>query len=226
MSNYIIRLESTFTKNANLEYAFKMKKYMKNKFEFFGINSPIRRELSREFLRKENLPPLEILNDVLIELWNKPQREFQYFAMELLSKYSKQLESEDYQLFEFMITNNSWWDSVDYIASNLIGTQFKLFPKLMKPISREWINSDNMWLQRTAIIFQLKYKGDTDTILLFEFIKLHVASSEFFIRKAVGWALREYSKTNPESVIEFVQKHEQHLSGLSKREALKIINRR
>ena len=224
MSNYIIRLESTFSKNANSENAFKMKKYMKNKFEFFGINSPLRRDLCREFLRKENLPPFEIIKDVVIELWNKPERELQYFGMELLSKYSKQLKGDDYKLFEFMITTKSWWDSVDFIASNLVGTHFKLFPNLMKPISIEWADSDNMWLQRTAIIFQLKYKGDTDTELLFEFIKLHASSNEFFIRKAIGWALREYSKTNPKLVLEFVQKHDQQLSGLSKREALKIIN--
>ncbi len=157
MSNYIKNIEAKFSKNANPEYALNMKKYMRNKIEFFGINSPLRRELSREFLRKENLPPTEIIKDIVKELWAKPEREFQYFGMELLSKYSKQLEVDDYQLFELMITTKSWWDSVDYIASNLIGTHFKLFPKLMKPISREWINSGNMWLQRSAIIFQLKY---------------------------------------------------------------------
>jgi len=218
-------MECTFTKNANPGYALNMKKYMKNKFEFFGINSPLRRELCREFLRKENLPSIENIEDIVKDLWNKPQREFQYFAMELLSKYSKQLKNDDYQLFEFMIITKSWWDSVDYIASNLVGTYFKLYPELKKPVSVKWINSDNMWLQRVAIIFQLKYKGDTDTELLFEFIKRHCSSNEFFIRKAIGWALREYSKTNPESVLDFVQKHERRLSGLSKRKALKIINR-
>ena len=199
---------------------------MKNKFEFFGINSPLRREFSKEFLRKENLPSIENIEEIVKDLWNKPQREFQYFAMELLSKYSEQLQNNDYQLFEFMITTKSWWDTVDYIAANLIGTHFKLYPELKEPISIKWINSDNMWLQRTALIFQLKYKGDTDTDLLFDFIQQHASSNEFFIRKAIGWALREYAKTNPESVLEFVQKHEQQLSGLSKREALKIINRK
>ncbi len=226
MSNYVKNIESIFSKNANSEYALNMKKYMKNKSEFFGINSPLRRELCKESLRKENLPPIDIIRDIVNEFWKKPEREFQYFAMELLSKYSKQLEIDDYQLFEFMLTTKSWWDTVDYIASNLVGTHFKLFPELKKSISVEWMNSNNMWLQRTAILFQLKYKGDTDTELLFAFIKQLSSSSKFFIRKAIGWALREYSKTNPKSVKEFVQNNEQQLSGLSKREALKIINRR
>ena len=226
MTNYVKNIETIFSKNANPEYALNMKKYMKNKSEFFGINSPLRRELSKEFLRKENLPPIEIIKDMIKELWEKPEREFQYFGMELLSKYSKQLEADDYQLFEFMLTTKSWWDSIDYIAPNLVGTHFKLFPELKRLIAIEWINSNNMWLQRAAIIFQLKYKGDTDTELLFAFIEQHSSSTEFFIRKAIGWSLREYSKTNPESVLEFVNKHKQQLSGLSKREALKIINRK
>ncbi len=225
MLSYIKRIETLFSENANPEYAFNMKKYMKNKYEFFGINTPTRRKLTREFLRKENLPPYKNIAEIVKELWNKPEREFQHFAMELLFRYSKQLKVDDYKIFEFMITNKSWWDSVDYIAPNIVGTHFKLFPKLMKPISTEWINSNNMWLQRAAILFQLKYKENTDRELLFTFIKQRSFSSEFFIRKAIGWALREYSKTNPKAVLEFVNNYEQQLSGLSKREALKIINR-
>lgn len=225
MSNYVKNIETIFSKNANPEYALNMKKYMKNKSEFFGINSPLRRVLCSESLRKENLPSVKIIKDIVKELWAKPERELQYFAMELLSKYSKQLEVDDYQLFEFMLTTKSWWDSIDYIAPNLVGAHFNLFPEIKNPISVEWINSNNMWLQRAAIIFQLKYKAYTDTELLFAFIKQLSSSSEFFIRKAIGWSLREYSKINPEKVLEFVNKHEQQLSGLSKREALKIINR-
>jgi 3-methyladenine DNA glycosylase AlkD len=224
MAQYVESIKSLFSQNSNTENAFFMKKYMKNKFEFYGIKSPLRNELCKPFLKKENLPELNDIKNIIIELWNEPERELQYFAMELLSKYSKHLKEEDYQFFEFLITNKSWWDSIDYISPNLVAKHFRIFPHLIKPISANWVNSNSIWLQRSAILFQLKSKKETDTDLLFKYIIQLSSSKEFFIRKAIGWALREYSKTNPNMIIEFVEKNENLLSGLSKREALKVIN--
>ena len=171
---------------------------------------------------KENLPNKKELPHIITELWSKPQREFQYFAIDLNRKYLKKIEFQDIELFELMITNKSWWDTVDLIATNLVGAYFKLFPEQIIPVTKKWMNSDNMWLQRTCLIFQLKYKEEIDTDLLTDYILQLKDTKEFFINKAIGWILREYTRTNPEWVIDFVNKHE--LSNLSKREALKLIS--
>lgn len=123
--------------------------------------------------------------------------------------------------FEWMIQQNSWWDSVDTIASRLAGEYFKKFPQQKEAIVLGWSNHENMWLNRTAILFQLSYKSETDEDLLFQVIKQHLHSGEFFIQKAIGWALRQYAYTQPESVKQFVAANE--LKPLSKREALKHL---
>ena len=125
---------------------------------------------------------------------------------------------------EFMIINKSWWDTVDMIASHLVGTHFKRFPGLIPAYTEKWMASGNFWLQRTALLFQLKYKKETDVELMSDLIKRLAGEKEFFIRKAIGWVLREYSKTDPEIVINFVEN--QQLSNLSRTEALKVNNRK
>jgi len=220
----ITSLESIFSQNANAEYAVYMKKYMKDKFEYFGIPAKPRHELTKPFLKKDDLPPINNLGGLVKVLWDKPQREFQYFGVELVEKHIKQLNKNSLSLIEFMITNKSWWDTVDGIASRIVGDLFKTYPALIFPVTEKWMASDNMWLQRTAILFQLKYKSLTDTDLLFKYINELEGSKEFFINKAIGWALREYSKTNQDIVIKFVNSH--NLADLSKREALKVINKR
>jgi len=224
INNYIQEIKTIFERNANSEKAYHMKKYMKDQSEFFGIQSPLRREITKPFLRNENLPPISSIEKITKQLWSLPQREFQHFGMELLVKYLKKMSSDYINLFEFILLTKSWWDSVDFISANLVGPHLKNFPELIKPTTEKWMVSENMWLQRSSIIFQLKYKNTTDTNLLFKYIRLCDGSKEFFIRKAIGWALREYSKTNPELVKEFVDQNPQ-LSGLSKREALKRINK-
>ena len=112
-------------------------------------------------------------------MWAKPQREFQYFAIDLNRKYLKKLEFQDIELFEMMITTQSWWDTVDLIATNLVGTYFKLFPEQIIPITKKWMETDNIWLQRTCLIFQLKYKEDIDNQLISDYILLLNGTNEF-----------------------------------------------
>lgn len=222
ITSYIKSLEDLFSQSANPDNAFYMKKYMKDKFEYFGIQTRPRRELTKPFLKKDTLPTIENLDVLIRELWAKPQREFQYFGIELVEKYSKQLNKNNLPLIEFMVTNKSWWDTVDGIATRVVGDLFRNYPELIIPVTKKWMASDNLWLQRTSILFQLKYKSLTDIDLLFKFIKTLEGSKEFFINKAIGWALREYSKTDPQIVIKFVNSH--NLAPLSKREAMKVIN--
>jgi len=216
-------LENLFRKNANPENAFFMKKYMKDKFRFLGIKSPERRALTRVFYKNHNRPDINNLENIVRKLWKLEEREFQYFAMELVEKELKKMAQNDIQLFEYLAVNKSWWDTIDFIAANLIGKHLSNYSGLVEQMNKKWISSENMWLNRTALLFQLKYKKNLDTKLLKQNILKCRDSKEFFIRKAIGWVLREYSKTNPVWVSEFVDSTT--LSPLSKREALKWINR-
>src|SRR5699024_1198023 len=148
----------------------------------------------------------------------------QSIALELLNQETKRFKQKDIELLEYLVTNKSWWDTVDWVASKHIGHYFQLYPENKKVITNKWIGSDNIWLQRTALLFQLKYKTLTDEELLYNHINQCLESDEFFIKKAIGWALREYSKTNPKSVLMYVDRTT--LSKLSKTEALKAIKKK
>lgn len=220
---FISRIEKALGQNNNPVNAAPMKKYMKNQFDFFGIQSGMRRSLCKPFLRKNSLPPVNQLKEIVCFLWQKPQREFQYFAMELTEKYIKGFDVSHIDLIEFMLVNKSWWDTVDMIAAKIAGPFMMNHQSILKTTNERWINSGNIWLQRTTLLYQLKYKSRTDKKLLFENI-MHLADSkEFFIRKAIGWSLREYSKINPGEVEKFVAS--KMLSPLSRREALKQIRK-
>ena len=218
-NNYIKKLELSFEENRNPEIAAQMEAYMRNQFRFLGIRAPRRKQLLNPFLLKSTKPLIEELSSVVNTLWKNPYREFQFAAMELTNRYSKQLDAEYFALFEYMITTKSWWDTVDFIAANLVGNLVKRYPEQGIKQINEWRTSENLWLVRTCIIFQLKYKAEVNENLLFSVIEENLNHPDFFIRKAIGWALRQYAKFKPETVFKFVNNHE--LSGLSRREALK-----
>lgn len=224
MSEFIQVLSEEFQRSADPENAVGQKAYMRNQFEFFGIKAPIRKDIQKPFLVKTYLPPKEELEGLVKELWNKPEREFQMFGQELTAKYQRQFGEKDIELLEFMVVNKSWWDTVDFIASHLMGSFFKIFPELRQQYVDKWLDSNNIWLQRCALLFQLKYREQVDTELLVYIINRLLGSKEFFINKAIGWILREYSKRNPNWVMEFV--NETDLHSLSRKEALKAINRK
>ena len=193
--------------------------YMKHRFQFFGVKSPTRREFQKPYFEKSNLPTKEDAFQIVRDLWMEPQRELHYFAQEFAYKYKRQFELNDIVFFEWMAKNNSWWDTIDFIAPKLMAEYFLKFPGERKKWVDKWLDSENFWLQRCAILFQLKYKENTDLELLSYVINRLSHSKEFFIRKAIGWILREYARTDADWVRDFVANHE--LSSLSKREALK-----
>lgn len=219
---YITELEKVFQENANVQKAAQQKAYLKNKFAFYGLTSPQRRAVQKSFLAKQYLPTKDIAFQIGKELWGKPQREFHYFSQELIGKYHKQVAIEDIDFIEWMIINKSWWDTVDYIAVNLVGNYFTKFPDRRLLVVDKWLQSGNIWLQRSCLLFQLKYKFNTDTILLAYCIENLLGSKEFFINKAIGWCLRQYSRTNSAWVSSFVENHPQ-LSNLSRKEALRLL---
>lgn len=220
---YIENLAKIYSTHQNPDNALTMKKYMRNQFEFLGIKTPERNILDKQFLSTEGLPQYEDLSIILKMLWQKPEREFQYFGMFLMEKFIKKIQEEDVLLLEWLITNKSWWDTVDLIASHLIGGYFKKYPQNISTQTQQWMKSENIWLQRTCILFQLQYKDKIDVDLLFDLIEELKEKKEFFIQKAIGWALRQLSKTKPALVQNFVENSA--LAKLSTKEALKHISK-
>ena len=221
MHEYIKGIKDIYSRNANAEKAAGASAYLRNQFEFYGLTMPVRRQLSKAYMNATPLPSYASLTDLVNTLYALPQREFHYFAIELIAAYKKQWQPEIIYLIEKMVVTNSWWDTVDYIASELSAPYFNRFPEQIKTVTGEWNRSENFWLQRSSLLFQKNYKAALDKELLTAYI-LHLASSKvFFIQKAIGWVLREYSRHDPHWVKTFVNKHQ--LPALSKRVALKTI---
>lgn len=223
MNPYVDNLREAFEKVANDEKAAKQKAYMRNQFNFFGLGAEEYNKLKKEFLLKHGTPPPTEIENVIQQMWHQPEREFQYFAMSLLEKHIKNTNKEIIHLIEYLIVNKSWWDTIDMIASKIAGDYFRKYNEEIPIYIEKWMASGNFWLQRTCLLFQLKYKSETDQKLLFSLIVKLSDENEFFIRKAIGWALREYSKTNPQAVLQFVASHQ--LKPLSQKEALKVVLR-
>lgn len=212
-----------FGEHRNRELAGPMEAYMKNHFPFLGIKSPLRKELLREQFREYALPePSELFVEAK-KLYELPEREYQYAAIALIDKMKKELTTDDFPMLLHFIESKSWWDSVDSIAPHFVGHIVKLDREYGENIMLEWSLSENIWTNRSAILHQLKFKEQTDEELLFKVILQHSESGEFFIQKAIGWALREYTKTNPIVVKRFVEGNT--LKPLSRREALKHIGK-
>ena len=220
MNNYLLPLEKQFKQHANKTKAEGAKAYLLNQFEFYGIAVAESRKLSKDFIKANVLSSISEVEKIVKEAWQLSQREWQYFAIELLAYYKKQWKLSTIKTIQYCIAHKSWWDTVDAIADAWAGEYFKLFPEQII-ITGLWNRSNNMWLQRSSLLFQKKYKQQTDTKLLAKYIQHLSSSNEFFIRKAIGWILREYAKTHSDWVKQFVDKNQ--LSSLSKKEALKHL---
>ena len=220
MHTYTKGLSELFKKHGDKEQAAGAKAYMRNQFEYFGIKAALWRKLFKDYSKK-NKPAFADVPFIVKELVEQPEREMQYAAVELLALYKKEWRKDVIKLVEFIIVTKSWWDTVDHAASELTGPYFKLFPSEIKKVTGKWNRSNNIWLQRSSIMFQKVYREETDTALLSQYI-LHLKNSnEFFVQKAIGWALRQHSYTDAKWVKDFVKKNK--LAPLSEREALKRV---
>lgn len=202
--------------------AVPMAAYMRNLFPFLGIKTPLRKVLLKEQFAECKPPHADCLIEEVRKLYRLPEREYQYAAIALLDKMKDQLSLNDLPFLRQLVECKSWWDSVDSIAPRIVGHVILQHREAGTPIMFEWSNADNMWTNRAAILHQLKFKQETDKDVLRRIILQHADSSEFFIQKSIGWALREYAKTEPVWVRDFVAAYT--LKPLSKREALKNIN--
>jgi 3-methyladenine DNA glycosylase AlkD len=219
-TQFIDALQELFLEKADENYASQSKAYMKNHGEFIGIRAAERQAITKLVLKEIAFPSIEEVELCVATLWQMDKREYLYAAIQLLAFYKKKWRIETIQLIESCISKHSWWDTVDGLNSECVSPYFKLYPETLS-ITTRWNESNNMWLQRSSIIFQKSYRTQTHLHLLTKHI-LHCANSkEFFIQKAIGWALREYAKTNAQWVLDFVANHQ--LPNLSKREALKHL---
>lgn len=214
-----LEIVDIYHKNADPEYAARMSTYMKNNFSFLGIPKPKRAELGKKFLKlKTKTKKLDWA--FVFYLFELPEREFQYLALDYLRKLQNHLVKKDIKNLERLILAKSWWDSVDTIAP-LIGVLCQKYPELKEEKLKSWMMDSNIWLKRVSIIFQLKYKDQTDTEFLKKTIFCNHLTNEFFVNKAIGWALRQYSKFNPDWVRNFISRNP--LSPLSVREGSKYL---
>lgn len=221
MHPFLAPLEADFRRHANPANAAAMRAYMKDRFPFFGIKAPERRALQQAHLALHGMPAIEELPGIARSAFAQPERELHYAAVDLLVKHAKKLRPDHLPLLEELITTQSWWDTVDALAVHAVGAVLKKHPAAIEEWNERWIKSDDLWLNRTAILFQNRWKQDTDQALLFANIDRHAAHKDFFIRKAIGWALRELGKSDPGAVLEFVRSRK--LSPLSEREAVRNL---
>ena len=213
-------IKELFESKQNAENAEAMSKYMKNKFTFYGIPSPERKELYKDFIKSEKASKTVDWN-FLDKCYSDDHREFQYLVYDYLLAMKKYLVFEDTEKICKYIVTKSWWDTTDFLCK-VIG-EIGLKDQKVRELMLKWSADNNIWLKRTAILHQLAYKGRTDTDLLEHIISNCLGSDEFFINKAIGWALREYSKTNPQWVRDHIEKYREKLDNLSIKEAGKYI---
>lgn len=202
-----------------------MSRYMRDQFPFLGVATAERRASHRQAFAGLPAPTEAELGDLSRALFALPEREYQYVAVDHLVRHVKVCGPGFLAVARELITTKSWWDTVDGLAAQVVGPLVIAYPELTAEMDR-WIAEDDTWVARTAILHQLKYKARTDETRLFRYCELRGADREFFIRKAIGWALREYSKTNPSAVQAFIARNDTKLSGLSKREGMLWITGR
>jgi 3-methyladenine DNA glycosylase AlkD len=207
-------------KQRNPEAAASMVRYMKHRFEFLGLPRTVYQPLARPLL--VSLRPYaneKLLLDAAARLWKLPEREYQYLTGDLLDRYHKLLTPDSLPHLQKLLQQKQWWDSVDQLTGRVVGPLVLKHPELRREMDR-WSRHPDFWLRRAAIIHQLAHGPHTDSRRLFDYCAGNARDPEFFIRKAIGWALRQYARQNPEAVRDFVQAHAE-LSPLSRREALK-----
>ena len=201
---------------------------MKSELPFHGVRVPEVRRLARVVIADRPIPDADTWEATVLGIWrHATHREQRYGAIELAyaPRYRNWLRPGCLAMVEEMIVTGAWWDYVDQLAAKHVGHLLASYPKHMRPVLLAWAEDHDIWRRRSSILAQLKFKSDTDIGLLFALIEPSLACREFFLRKAIGWALREYSKTEPDAVSDYVATNHRQLSPLSRREALRAINR-
>ena len=223
MNAYLTALETDLRAAADPAKAAPMAAYLRDQFPFLGLNAPGRTAVLKAHRADHGPPPPDQLDGIVRGLWALPEREFQQAGADLLKQGKRGLTPDHLPLLRHTLTHKSWWDTVDVLAAHPVGAIFARYPKNRAETVSQWRDDPNIWLRRTTLLFQLFYKDQTDAPLLFSLIEQNRGDDEFFIQKAAGWALRQYSKTDATAVVDFVARSD--LSPLAEREALKWLKK-
>ncbi|KUN85371.1 DNA alkylation repair protein [Streptomyces griseoruber] len=216
------RLTAVYAGAADPARAAAMRAYMKDVAPFLGLPTPERRALSRTVLAGTPRPAEADCTAVALRCWALPEREYHYFAVDYLRRHAGRCSSAFLPVAHRLITTTSWWDTVDLLAAHVVGALVEADPRLTATMD-DWIADDDLWVARTALLHQLRYKDRTDTERLFAYCLRQSGHPDFFIRKAIGWCLREYAKTDPAAVRAFLARERGRFAPLTVREALKNI---
>ena len=211
-------LKKNFEKRANEDNAIQMAKYLRNQFVFYGLKSPARRDAYHQILKDEKK---QIDWDLLDQAWNDKHREMQYFVCDYLLAMEKYVSYDDLFKIEHYVRTKQWWDTIDSLMKlyGYVGLKDQRVDQLML----DWSKDPDKWVRRVAIEHQLLRKDKMNTALLSQILENNLESNEFFINKAIGWALRDYSKTNPEWLSDFIDGNYNHLAKLSITEGSKYL---
>jgi len=205
--------------------AQKMAAYMKTDMPFYGVQSPKQKVVIRLAGNRFKPQSFDDYERAIDALWSQPHREEKYVALGLAQRWKTFIEPQALGLYERLIREGQWWDLVDPVAAHLVGKVVLDFPDTTWPLIDQWIEDDNLWVRRTAVICQIRNGAKTDSARLFDYCRRRANETEFFMRKAIGWALREYAYKDPEAVYVFIKEQGDALSGLSRREASKHLER-
>ncbi len=216
---YLQHIKSIYQENGDPERAQGQMKYMRNKFEYYGLKAHEWVAILKDIFKEHGIYNGEELKTFVRLCMEDEYREINYAGLQMVEKQMKKSPEEFIGFYEELIQTKSWWDTVDWIRK-FVGIHFQRFPHLIIPTTEKWMAAENIWLQRICLIFQLTYKEKTDFELMKKYILELAGSKEFFIQKGAGWALRQYSKTNQEGVINFIENNPQ-LAPLTKREGMK-----
>ncbi len=216
------RLTVVYAAAADPERAVDMRAYMRDVAPFLGLTSPVRRALSRTVLEGLPRPRESDCTAIALRCWRLPEREYHYFAVDFLRRHVTHCSSGFLPVVRHLLTTVPWWDTVDLLAAHVVGGLVTADRDLTADMDA-WIGDDDHWLARAALLHQLRYKERTDTDRLFGYCLRRSDHGDFFVRKAIGWCLREYAKTDPDAVRAFVAEHRTRLAPLSVREALRTI---
>ena len=201
-----------------------MAAYMKTDMPFFGVKRPYRDPIFKEMMRRFPVATRPEYESGVRELWAQPHREEKYLAVGLARAVPKYVTAPSLPLYRMLITDGAWWDFVDEVAAHLVGRLLLDDRHRIAPVMEQWIDHPDMWLRRSALLAHLRHKAATDEAVLYDHCLRLAHEKEFFIRKAIGWVLREYAKTAPESVTTFVVANRDRWSGLTFREASKHLS--
>ena len=223
-SQFVAAVDGVFMPLADASKAAPMKAYLLNQFEFLGLAAPVRRQAVRSVAQVAGLSANGLLATAEL-LWQKPQREYRYTAVDLLRQHSKVLGVNDLPALRDLLLREPWWETVDGLSAVMADVLHRAVTQNPEAAGAmdAWLVHPSFWVRRSAMLHQLGWRLDTDPTRLFGYAHTLADEKEFFIRKAIGWALRDYARWNPQAVTDFLVQHRASLSGLTVREAAKHL---